>query len=215
MRPRLIVCAHRGASLELPDNSIEAFVAAIASGCELIETDVRLAPDGRLVLAHDTWEAEHDDVVDLDALIDLARGHVGLDLEIAELGLERAMLEALDGFPGKVIVTSTLPEALQEVARLADHMATGLVIEAPFDGDPLALTESCGAYATLVEDELLDRDLLDRAARLGRELWVWTINDAARLREVIGEPAITGVITDDPALACHLRDAAGVSATNL
>ena len=50
---RPIVCAHRGASLRLPDNSIEAFEAAIASGCEMIETDVRADRQGRPVLSHD------------------------------------------------------------------------------------------------------------------------------------------------------------------
>src|ERR1700754_43193 len=38
---RTLVCAHRGASRRLPDNSLRSFEAAIASGCELIETDVR------------------------------------------------------------------------------------------------------------------------------------------------------------------------------
>lgn len=208
-----LICAHRGASLDLPDNSIEAFIAAIASGCDLIETDVRMAADGRLVLAHDTWDIV-DGVVDLDALVELARGRVGLDLEIAEPGLERAMLDALDGFPGHVIVTSTLPEPLEEVMRLADHMTTGLVVEAPYAGDPFALADACGASATLVEDDIASPELFAQATVTGRPLWVWTVNDPVRLRQLLTEPAVTGLITDDPALACALRDADGARLTS-
>jgi glycerophosphoryl diester phosphodiesterase len=205
-RSGALICAHRGASLDRPDNSIEAFVAAIAAGCDLIETDVRRAADGRLVLAHDTWDVEHADVVDLAALVELARGRVGLDLEIAEPGLERALLDALDGFPGQVIVTSTLPDALVEVTRLSEHIATGLVIEADCTGDPFALTDACRAMATLIEDDIVDADLLARAAAAHRPLWVWTVNDAARMRELFAEASVTGLITDDPALALAVRE---------
>jgi glycerophosphoryl diester phosphodiesterase len=204
MTRRGLVCAHRGASLELPDNSLEAFVAAIASGCDVIETDVRMRADGRLVLAHDTWDV-HDDAVELAALLELARGRVGLDLELVEAGLERALLDAVDGFPEWLIVTSTFAAVIEEISRLSEHIYTGLVIEAPLDGthDPFELADACGAAVTLIEDELATRAVLDRAA--GRPLWVWTVNDAARIAALLAEPAVTGVITDDPALACRLR----------
>ena len=37
-----LICAHRGASAQLPDNSLAAFEAAIAVGADMIEADVRL-----------------------------------------------------------------------------------------------------------------------------------------------------------------------------
>lgn len=212
MTRRGLVCAHRGASLVLPDNSVEAFVAAIASGCDVIETDVRLRDDGRLVLAHDTWDLIRNDVVELETLLDLARGRIGLDLEIVEVGLERALLDAVDGFPGWLIVTSTYADVLEEVSRLSHHIDTGLVIEAPYDGspfvgDPFALADACGALVTLVADEIATPTLVEQAGGTARPFWVWTVNGAARLSALLAEPAVTGVITDDPALACGLREA--------
>src|SRR6476661_10038100 len=47
-----LICAHRGASAQLPDNSLAAFEAAIAVGADMIEADVRLAGH-TLVLSHD------------------------------------------------------------------------------------------------------------------------------------------------------------------
>jgi glycerophosphoryl diester phosphodiesterase len=211
---RGMVCAHRGASAHHPDNSLPAFIEAIASGCEVIETDVRLrASDSTLVLAHDEWQVDEPEVCTLADLTDLASGRVGLDLEIVELGLERPLLDIVDGFPGWLIVTSTLPAVLTEVSRLADHIDTGLVIEAPydgsvFDGDPYELSEKCGAYVTLVEDELATPAVLAQGRDVGRPLWVWTVNDVARISELLAEPSVTGVITDDPALAVRLRDEA-------
>lgn len=211
-----LVCAHRGASLHLPDNSMEAFAAAIAAGADVIETDVRRAPDGRLVLAHDPWDIV-EGVVELAALVDLARGRIGLDLEIVERGLERELLDVVDGFHDWLIVTSIYPDVLREVHRLTTHIDTGLVVEAtvdgvvggpPFLGDPFALAEECGAYVTLVEDELATPALIEQARRHKAPLWVWTVNDEARMGELLADPAVTGVITDDPARAVALRDVA-------
>jgi glycerophosphoryl diester phosphodiesterase len=213
VRPHGLVCAHRGASLELRDNSVEAFVAAIASGCEAIETDVRLREDGTLVLAHDTWDVVDPDVVPLTTLLDLAHGQVGLDLEIVEFGLERALVDLIDGFPGWLIITSTFPEVLAEVAGLVPTVPTGLVVEAPYPGgphipDPFAAADACGARITLVEDELATPGLIARAGAEQRPFWVWTVNEPARTRELLAQPAVTGIITDDPASACAVRDAA-------
>ena len=47
------IIAHRGASADAPDNSIEAFRLAIEQGADLIETDVQITQDGVLVLEHD------------------------------------------------------------------------------------------------------------------------------------------------------------------
>ena len=45
--------AHRGASLELPENTLEAFQLALELGADAIETDAHLTRDGHVVLSHD------------------------------------------------------------------------------------------------------------------------------------------------------------------
>jgi glycerophosphoryl diester phosphodiesterase len=47
------VVAHRGASVEQPENTIEAFEAAIDAGADAVEFDVRLTADGVPVVMHD------------------------------------------------------------------------------------------------------------------------------------------------------------------
>lgn len=47
------VCAHRGFSAKYPENSMEAFLAAIEIGADEIELDVRLTADGKMIVSHD------------------------------------------------------------------------------------------------------------------------------------------------------------------
>lgn len=47
------VAAHRGFSEKYPENTMEAFRAALDAGVDEIETDVRMSADGELVLIHD------------------------------------------------------------------------------------------------------------------------------------------------------------------
>ena len=50
---RMYVAAHRGDSYNYYENTMTAFKMAILSGCDMVETDVRLTLDGALVLMHD------------------------------------------------------------------------------------------------------------------------------------------------------------------
>jgi glycerophosphoryl diester phosphodiesterase len=48
-----LVYAHRGASFELPENTLPAFRLALELGAGAIETDAHMTRDGRVVLSHD------------------------------------------------------------------------------------------------------------------------------------------------------------------
>jgi glycerophosphoryl diester phosphodiesterase len=50
-RPQVV--AHRGSSLDNPEHTLGAYVAALDSGADGLECDVRLTADGHLVCVHD------------------------------------------------------------------------------------------------------------------------------------------------------------------
>ena len=52
------IIAHRGASAAHPENTLEAFVGALAEGADWVELDVRLSGDGQLVVHHDAWYSD-------------------------------------------------------------------------------------------------------------------------------------------------------------
>jgi glycerophosphoryl diester phosphodiesterase len=71
-----IIYAHRGASFELPENTLEAFELALDLGADAIETDAHMTRDGRIVLAHDPRGART----------------AGVDRAIADLTLDEVRL---------------------------------------------------------------------------------------------------------------------------
>ena len=50
---KMLVAAHRGDSYNCFENTMDAFLAAVEAGVDMIETDVRMTKDGALVLMHD------------------------------------------------------------------------------------------------------------------------------------------------------------------
>ena len=50
----ILVCAHRGVTYFLPENTLLAFEYAIRNGADLIEIDVRQSADGEFVVMHDS-----------------------------------------------------------------------------------------------------------------------------------------------------------------
>lgn len=75
----LEITAHRGASLNYPENTMLAFTAAKAEGANWIELDVQQTSDGKLVVLHDhnlvrttgmrqnIWQTTYTDLQNLDA----------------------------------------------------------------------------------------------------------------------------------------------------
>jgi glycerophosphoryl diester phosphodiesterase len=107
-----LVVAHRGASAEQPENTLEAFEAAIEGEADVVELDVRLSADGVPVVMHDAdvsrstdgqgfvHEMTLSEIKSLDAapgraaraevptlgeVLALASGRVGVDLEIKNI----------------------------------------------------------------------------------------------------------------------------------
>ena len=103
--------AHRGASAELPENTMPAFARAVEIGVDALETDVHVTRDGQLIIAHDPTAARMTGVQaawrDLD-LADTRRFDAGWGF-LADNGARPfagkaigvpAFEEVLDAFPG-------------------------------------------------------------------------------------------------------------------
>ncbi len=58
----VIVIAHRGASGERPEHTLEAYRLAIAQGADYIEPDLVMSADGVLFARHDPWLSDSTDI---------------------------------------------------------------------------------------------------------------------------------------------------------
>jgi glycerophosphoryl diester phosphodiesterase len=168
---RPMVVAHRGASIEQPENTIEAFEAAIDAGADAVEFDVRMTADGHAVVMHDPdvsrttngaglvcemtlEEIRNLGVPTLEEALRCLSGRAAADIEIKNLPGEpgftaegeeaiEATLDALDAvsFPGQVIVSSFNPASIAHSRALRPDVPTGLLTEYEVDAEE-ALTRA-------------------------------------------------------------------------
>lgn len=205
---RPAICAHRGASRAHPENSLAAFATAIEMGADMIETDVRRTPRGKLVLHHDPLGPRRPrGLVELAELVELADGRVALDIELKEAGYEEEVLAALDPRPQGLVVTSFIPKAVAAVHALDPGIATGLIFRPGDRRELAARAEACGARMVVAHSSALRPELGAELAAAGRPLMVWTVNDRRRLAAVMTTPGVTHLVTDVPDVALALRAA--------
>lgn len=215
-----LVVAHRGASAGAIDNSLDAFERAIVLGADLIEFDVRRTTDDQLIAFHDATvggraigtltRAEIGDAKGhvpllLADVVELARGRIGLDVEVKEDGYVARVLAALDGVPD-VVVTSFVDEVVAEVKRLDPARRAGLLVGARRTTQIVRRAQLCGADLVALHHALASLGALRRVAEAGFPAFIWTVNDEPQLRRFLADPRVEAVITDVPAKALTLRD---------
>ena len=98
-----LIIAHRGASGDRPEHTLEAYQLAIEQGADIIEPDLVMTSDGVLVARHDRWLSDSTDVADRPEFADRRREEDGRsdwwadDFTLAEL----RSLRARQVFPGR------------------------------------------------------------------------------------------------------------------
>jgi glycerophosphoryl diester phosphodiesterase len=103
-----LVVAHRGASATSPENTLEAFDAAVACGAPAVEFDVRLSADGVPVVVHDADLAR---VAGVSRLVhELTAAELrGLDVDGGPIPTLREVLDLLSGRAGVDIEIKNIP----------------------------------------------------------------------------------------------------------
>jgi len=104
-KPRLF--AHRGASADFPENTIEAFQAGVRAGAEMLELDVHASRDGEIVVFHDSaLERTTDGHGEV-------RDHTMTELEALDAGFRFSDARGGHPYRGKGIRIPRLLELLQ------------------------------------------------------------------------------------------------------
>jgi len=110
------IFAHRGASIRCPENTLEAFSAAVELGADGIELDVHLTKDGEIVVAHDERLER----------VSNGTGHINdhtlKELKVLDFGILFGDLEKADGTVYRI-------PTLAEVFLLAKKSALKLNVE--------------------------------------------------------------------------------------
>ena len=185
----MLVIAHRGASAELPENTLAAFERAIEIGADFIEFDVWNA----LEVTHDAPQAgiAYPSLADV---IELCRGRIGLMVELKRPrgDLVSRVLRLLDDDD---VVLSFQRRAVEETQQLRPRMRTIQHV-----GFGTSIRTAQGGWAVGFQNQRVTRRGLAVARSLGLATTVYTVNEPSRILE-LRALGVTGIFTDDPRAA--------------
>jgi glycerophosphoryl diester phosphodiesterase len=148
---RPLVVAHRGASFDIAEHTLGAYTAAIESGADALECDVRLTRDGHLVCVHDRRVDRTSDGSGLVSELDLA-GLSALDFSSWHADWPDTADQLLSGGP---YLAGVAPDRRPDGGVLTLDMLLGLVRDAPRPVRLLVETKHPTRYGGLVEKELV------------------------------------------------------------
>ena len=196
----MLVIAHRGASWEVPENTLPAFERAIEMGADAIELDVRADADGRLVVTHDAV-VRGAAYPTLEEAVELCRGRIPLMVELKTPRRYRrhdvvARTVRLLGPDDALVCFQRAPlqeaRALRPGLRTVQHVGLSVSIRGARD-----------AWAAGFANARVTARGIAAARALGLEALVYTVNEPARMRQLAALGA-GGVFTDRPDLALRL-----------
>ena len=222
--PGAEVIAHRGASMQHPEHTIDAFDAALELGADTLELDLRATADGHVVVLHDpTLVRTHGDpravaslrrtqlpasVLTLAGVLARYAGRTGLLLELKAPNAPVDAVVAQAASVHGVVLQSFDRAALQRAVR----GAPGLAVAPLYRRRPTTRQldrAAIRAEGVGVAHELVDAALVGAVHARGLRLRAYTANAPEELRRLAGL-GVDGLITDAPERA--LDAAAGVAA---
>lgn len=179
---------HRGAMGHAPENTVASFEKAIALGCDEVETDVWLMPDGRLLISHD--QPADGASLTLDTVLDLCRGRVGVNVELKSAGDEarasatgaRVAQRLAERADPDAYVSSFWWSALAAAGDAAPAVRRAFIFsDSPDRAALIASARALGLWALHPNRAYVTRELVDAAHLAGLRVHPWTVNDEAEI----------------------------------
>lgn len=241
--PPLVIAHRGASGLVRFGNTRESFERAIEVGAPMLELDVRRLGDGTIVVHHDAdlghrplheldWPVFHGatrllgyEGLRLADALDLCAGRIRVDVELKEPGYEaevaRIVRDRLG--PEQAILKSFWDPIVARLRGLMPGYPLGLLLgsDAPMHRLDRHLPHVFPERRLLrLRPDFVSpgwqwmrMGFLRRMRALGYPVLVWTVNDAAMMRDLLARGA-AGIITDRPDLALQiLADRDGLRAT--
>jgi glycerophosphoryl diester phosphodiesterase len=214
------IYAHRGASVNHPENTLRAFRHALAIGVDGIELDVHATADGIPVIIHDrnierttdgvgyvdemplarlaTFDAgDGERVPTLAELLALVGDAAHLDIEIKGVGIERPVLEFLAEYPAVTWAISSFDWSTLRTLRRLDPVAELWPLAEHVGDDLIAIVAELASPAVSLFTGAYTTETAARLRGAGLRVVVWTVNDPREAQRVADLGAFA-LCTDDP-----------------
>jgi glycerophosphoryl diester phosphodiesterase len=215
------IYAHRGASAELPENTLTAFARAVELGADGIELDVHLSKDGVAVVIHDETldrttngsgnvaDLTLAELQSLDAgngapiptlaqVLELASGKLHVDIEVkAALAADAVLEETARHENLEFAISSFIHDVLRHV-RSVDETVELWPLTPVMSDVVIETALALGAPQIAIYEKFLNAEIVSYARSRGLDCWVWTVNDPDEA-EAFAAMGVVGICTDDPA----------------
>jgi glycerophosphoryl diester phosphodiesterase len=224
------VIAHRGASAAAPENTVQAFRLARDLGADWVELDARRTADGHVIVHHDAELADGRTIVelpradlpphvcDLATALDACEG-MSINIEIKNWpedpdfdpteSVARQVVELVErlGLHDRVLISCFHYPTIQLVRELDPSIPTAFLhVISDLSWDELAAKVAGDGHLALHPwDGFVDESLMAAATSHGLEVNVWTVDDPARMAELIAL-GVHGLCTNVPDVARTVVD---------
>ncbi len=233
---RCLVIGHKGASKLVPENTLRAFEKAIELKADLIEFDIHLSKDNHIVIIHDadifSITGHHglvkemtldqlkqydfgkgEKIPTLEELIEIAKGKIGLQVEIKARGLEKKLVSLLrkNDLIDSSLISCFIHSKLIKIQKLEPHLKLGALEPAIVGREPqmedyermVKNAVDHNFYAIHPEFTTVKEELIELAHENNVKVHPWTVNDVNELKKLI-DMEVDGIITDDIETLNHL-----------
>jgi len=211
---KVTILGHRGTTIGPPENTVEAFAAAIEAGADGVELDVRAGREpGELLVSHDPLpDPVPESVPHLFEALDACLGaFVNVEIKNAptEPGWdpdEAVAAAVADAVVGRrdgdgVLVSAFTLGTIDAVREAQPDVPTGWLTPDGYDQFAALATAAERGHAALHPfHTAVTPELVEATHAAGLDLVTWTVNDPARMLELAAW-GVDVIITDDPALA--------------
>ncbi len=227
-RNKLVVIAHRGNHVNVPENTLASFKEAIKAGADYVEVDLRTSKDGRLVVMHDATvdrttngkgkvsEMTFAEIEDLQVfngnkkthkipefrdVLKLCKGKINIYLDFKEADVAETWKQiGEEGMEKQIVVYLNKIPQYKKWREIAPEMPlmTSLFDEVK-NADQLRMF--LGQVKIEVLDNVKDREMVQGAAGNGVAVWL-DVQDPAEGPDswkAALEKGVQGVQTDKPA----------------
>ena len=210
--------AHRGAPRYATDNTAESIQIAASFAVDLVEIDVHLSQDGRLILWHDDeikvdgrkYKVREHTLQELKALpikgtlatleeaVELVRGKAGLMVDLKAPNLEQPLSEcfkAMNFFD--LCVCGGYKGTLEFFRQQLPQVSTSLTPEL-FEVIEFAKWNAITVYWRMVTAKLLRN-----AHQHGTKVLAWTVDDLATAKRLL-QMGADGITSNDVDMLCSI-----------
>ncbi len=223
----MLVIGHRGASAAFPENTVEAFLGAVAQGADGVELDVRRTADAGMTVSHDDTLLDGTVVVetrladlpapmiDLATALDACAPLAVVNIEVKNwpddrdfdptdslaAGVVQLLATRGELDDGRYLVSCFHLPTVDRVHELAAALPTAWLLGLVDDPSRLiAKAAEHGHVAVHPHHAFVNHDLVTKAHDAGLAVNTWTCDDPQRIRW-LADLGVDAVVTNVPDIA--------------